>query len=122
MRSSAGISLNAEVSALYSANIPCQLRRNHDRDKPHGTIMLTPVLAGVTHDAMRALDRNELEALTLFANGRSAEEIATGLKVSQSMAHHYLRVAARKLGARNRVHAVAIAVRKGLVHVAGGEE
>ena len=64
---------------------------------------------------MRPLDRNELEALKLLANGRSAEEIATALGISQSMAHHHLRVAARKLGARNRVHAVAIAVRMGLV-------
>jgi len=71
---------------------------------------------------MRPLDRSELEALTLFANGKSADEIATALGVSQSMAHHYLRVAARKLGARNRVHAVAIAVRMGLVHVTGGDE
>ncbi len=38
------------------------------------------------------------------------------------MVHHYLRIAARKLGARNRVHAVAIAVRMGLVRIAGGEE
>jgi LuxR family quorum sensing-dependent transcriptional regulator len=70
----------------------------------------------------RLLDRNELEALTLFANGKSADEIAASLKVSQGMAHHYLRVAARKLGARNRVHAVAIAVRNGAVAVSGGEE
>jgi DNA-binding CsgD family transcriptional regulator len=70
----------------------------------------------------RPLDDNELEALTLFANGKSADEIAAALKVSQGMAHHYLRVAARKLGARNRVHAVAVAVRNGLVAVTGGEE
>jgi DNA-binding CsgD family transcriptional regulator len=30
-------------------------------------------------------------------------------------------VAARKLGARNRVHAVAIAVRMGLIKPSGGE-
>jgi len=70
----------------------------------------------------RPLDDNELESLTLFANGKSADEIAAALKVSQGMAHHYLRVAARKLGARNRVHAVAVAVRNGLVTVTGGEE
>ncbi|HEY6027825.1 MAG TPA: LuxR C-terminal-related transcriptional regulator [Pseudolabrys sp.] len=70
----------------------------------------------------RALDRNELEALTLFANGQSADEIAAALNVSQGMAHHYLRVAARKLGARNRVHAVAVAVRNGLIKPTGGED
>jgi DNA-binding CsgD family transcriptional regulator len=70
----------------------------------------------------RDLDHNELEALTLFANGRSADEIAAALNVSQGMAHHYLRVAARKLGARNRVHAVAVAVRSGLIEPTGGED
>jgi DNA-binding CsgD family transcriptional regulator len=69
---------------------------------------------------MRPLDPNELQALKLFANGKSADEIATELEVSKSMAQHYLRVAARKLGARNRVHAVAIAVRMGLVEPSGG--
>ena len=64
---------------------------------------------------MRPLDKNELASLTLFAAGKSADEIASTLSVSQSMAHHYLRIAARKLGARNRVYAVAIAVSTGLV-------
>jgi len=41
--------------------------------------------------------------------------MAIALDVSKSVAQHYLRVAARKLGARNRVHAVAIAVELGLV-------
>ena len=70
----------------------------------------------------RSLDHNELEALALFANGKSADEIAAALNVSQGMAHHYLRVAARKLSARNRVHAVAVAVRNGLIKPTGGEE
>lgn len=69
---------------------------------------------------MRPLDASELEALRLFANGRTAEEIAAALNVSRSMAQHYVRVAARKLGARNRVHAVALAVRMGLFEVTGG--
>lgn len=69
---------------------------------------------------MRLLDANEMEALKLFANGRTADEIAAALNVSRSMAQHYVRVAARKLGARNRVHAVALAVRMGLFEVSGG--
>jgi len=65
--------------------------------------------------SMRALDENELKALRLFANGRTADEMAIALDMSKSAAQYYLRVAARKLGARNRVHAVAIAVELGLV-------
>lgn len=68
---------------------------------------------------MRDLDETEIEALTLFASGKTADEMAVALGVSKSMALHYLRVAARKLGARNRVHAVAIAIQKGLIKPSG---
>ena len=64
---------------------------------------------------MRPLEEKELEALKLFADGKSADEMAAALVMSKSMAQHYLRVASRKLGARNRVHAVALAVEMGLV-------
>lgn len=69
---------------------------------------------------MRPLDVNELAALKLFANGKTADELAAELGVTKSIAQHYLRVAARKLGARNRVHAVAIAVRSGMIKLSGG--
>ena len=64
---------------------------------------------------MRTLDTEELRAIELFARGRTAEELAIELGVNKSTAIHCLRVAARKLNARNRVHAVAIVVRLGLV-------
>lgn len=63
---------------------------------------------------MRSLDGKELEALRLFADGKSGDEIAASLATSKGVAQHFLRVAARKLGARNRVHAVALAVGFGL--------
>ena len=61
------------------------------------------------------LEPKELEALSLFANGMTADEIAVLLAVSKRMARYYLHVAARKLGARNLVHAVALAVESGMV-------
>ena len=64
---------------------------------------------------MRQLDPSEFQALRLFANGRTTDEIAAVLEVRKEEAAHYLRVAARKLKARNRVHAVAIAIRAGLI-------
>jgi len=69
--------------------------------------------------AMRSLDDIELKALKLFASGRTADEMAIALGMSRSAAQYYLRLAARKLGARNRVHAVAIAVELGLVKSVG---
>jgi DNA-binding CsgD family transcriptional regulator len=67
----------------------------------------------------RSLEPTELEALKLFANGKTADEMAAALAMSKGMAQYYLRVAARKLGARNRVHAVALAVKMGLVNTNG---
>ena len=69
---------------------------------------------------MRPLHENELEALRLFANGKTPDEMAIALGVRKGVVQYYLRVAARKLGARNRVHAVAIAVKNGLVKPIGG--
>jgi len=66
----------------------------------------------------RPLDPIELEVLTLFANGKSTEEIGTKLTLHKSVVQDYLRVAARKLGAANRTHAAVIATELGLVKTA----
>jgi len=115
---------SAEAQAVpppSSAHIPHQLWRNRDTAKPQHFCMVG-ASARNANVLKRPLDDNELEALTLFANGKSADEIALALSVGQGMAHHYLRLAARKLGARNRVHAVAVAVRNGLIRPTGGED
>jgi DNA-binding CsgD family transcriptional regulator len=88
------------------------------RPLSHATTIIAPSGARTT---MRTLDEYELKALALFASGKSADEMAAALGISRSMAQHYLRIAARKLGARNRVHAVAIAVRNGLIEPSGGD-
>ena len=63
----------------------------------------------------RPLDRTELEVLTLFANGKSTEEIGCALNLRKSVVQDHLRVATRKLGAANRTHAAVIATELGLI-------
>jgi two-component system nitrate/nitrite response regulator NarL len=63
----------------------------------------------------RALDPSELSVLALFASGKSTEEIAETLKLHKGTVQDHLRVAARKLGAANRVHAAVIATEMGLI-------
>ena len=65
----------------------------------------------------RPLERIETQALTLFANGKTIEEIGQYLKLRKAVVQDHLRVAVRKLGACNRVHAVSIAVDLKLVKV-----
>jgi DNA-binding CsgD family transcriptional regulator len=72
------------------------------------------------HMAPRTLTRDELQALTLYAHGLSTDEVAQRLHVHHTVAQDWLRVAARKLGAANRVHAVAIAMELGVIRIVRG--
>ena len=64
-----------------------------------------------------SLTRMELVGLTLAANGYRSEEIATRLGVSEKEIETLLFCAERKLGAKNRLHAIAIAVSQGLIGI-----
>jgi DNA-binding CsgD family transcriptional regulator len=64
---------------------------------------------------MRDLTAAELKALSLFATGSSSQQIAEKLGVHQSLVLGHLRVATRKLGAANHVHAVMIATELKLI-------
>lgn len=65
----------------------------------------------------RALDLRpkEIQYLTMLANGHSAREAAALMGVSSRTAEEYSWEARNKLGAVTIVHAVAIAVREGLI-------
>ncbi|WP_230980215.1 helix-turn-helix transcriptional regulator [Oryzicola mucosus] len=62
-----------------------------------------------------AISRRELECLRLTSAGCTSEEIARQLKLSVHTANQYLTQTAQKLNAVNRMHAVAKALRLGLI-------
>jgi DNA-binding CsgD family transcriptional regulator len=62
-----------------------------------------------------AVSKRELECLTLTANGLTSEEIAVELGLSVHTANQYLTNTTQKLNAVNRMHAVAKALRLGLI-------
>lgn len=64
---------------------------------------------------MRILNVDELQVLRLFASGLTTDEIAAAMETDRATVQDLLRVAARKLQARNRVHAAVIAAKLGLV-------
>lgn len=62
-----------------------------------------------------AMTRRELQCLKLTANGLTSEDIARHLGLSVHTANQYLSNTAQKLNAVNRIHAVAKALRGGLI-------
>ena len=63
----------------------------------------------------RSLSARELDVLDLVASGYSDNEIAVRIGVSAATVNTHLRHVYAKLRARNRAHAVAIALRRGLL-------
>jgi DNA-binding CsgD family transcriptional regulator len=61
------------------------------------------------------LSPREADVLALLASGRTVDEVAAELTVEPSTVKTHLRNAHRKLGARNRAHAVAIAVQQSVI-------
>jgi DNA-binding NarL/FixJ family response regulator len=62
-----------------------------------------------------ALTERELEVLAGMSDGRSNAEIGRALFLSEDTVKTHARRLFRKLGASDRAHAVAIAIRRGLV-------
>jgi DNA-binding CsgD family transcriptional regulator len=61
------------------------------------------------------LTGREREVLALLAQGRQLDEIAERLGIGTETVRTHLRKASARLGAANRTHAVAIAIRKKLI-------
>ncbi len=70
-------------------------------------------------DAAPALSPREREVLTLMAEGLTAEGVAARLAVGVETVRTHVRNAIRKLGARNRVHAIALALERGEISLDG---
>jgi DNA-binding CsgD family transcriptional regulator len=65
----------------------------------------------------KALTAREVEVLTWVAHGKSAWEIGEILNIAKRTVDEHAQTAVRKLGAVNRTHAVALAVRERIVSI-----
>lgn len=57
-----------------------------------------------------------LEVLRLAANGHTNAEIARQLWIAEDSVKSHMRLAYEQLGARDRTHAIAICLVRGLIH------
>ncbi len=72
-------------------------------------------LSGV-EDEENPLNRREIECLRLTADGMSVKDIAVNVEISVHTVQYHINNAVRKLDAKNKVHAIAIALGKGWLH------
>jgi DNA-binding CsgD family transcriptional regulator len=67
-------------------------------------------------DRCATLTHRERDVLERLAEGRATEEVAELLHVSPHTVRSRIKAVLRKLGARNREHAVAIALTEGAIN------
>ncbi|WP_024587677.1 helix-turn-helix transcriptional regulator [Aliihoeflea sp. 2WW] len=89
-------SMRAHLRAFALFRAACQLRAPEPRAR-HG------------------LSKRDIECLRLTADGLTSEQIAERLGLSVHTANQYVAAAAEKLDAVNRMHAVAKALRAGII-------
>lgn len=80
--------------------------------------ILLPLVPGLPdpgpgREESTSLTRREAEVMGLVALGSNTEEIAEKLAITQETARSHAKNAMRKLGARSRAHAVALALARG---------
>ena len=64
-----------------------------------------------------SLKKREHDVLDMVADGLSAQEIAEQINLSTRTVEWHMHQAMRKLGAKNRVQAVVLAIRNGLISI-----
>jgi len=72
-------------------------------------------VGGRSDTSTAGLTRREIEVLSLIADGLSTADVAVKLNYSERTIKAVLQALVRRLGLRNRAHAVAYAVRNGAV-------
>jgi PAS domain S-box-containing protein len=74
---------------------------------------LSCLLTGHSADAAGALSPRERDVVSLAAQGLTSNEIANTLSLSRATVETHFRGAVRRLSARNRTHAIALALTRG---------
>lgn len=88
---------------------------NTDKKKVKRTIQSIAAQPDDTKNNHQTLTGRELEVLRLLAEGHTSAEIKDKLFISYNTAENHRRNILTKLEARNAAHAIAIALRNGMI-------
>jgi DNA-binding NarL/FixJ family response regulator len=86
----------------------------HDVHAGHISIPNNIAAQLVEHLGEKQLSARELQVLRLVASGDRNREIGLKLEITEETVKMHVKNAAAKLGARDRTHAVSIAIRRGI--------
>lgn len=81
---------------------------------PLHNIITRPIMERFAAQEMK-LTEGELDCLRSASLGKTSEEIASARGFTTDTVNSYIKAATRKLSAKNRVHAIAEAIRRGLI-------
>lgn len=66
-------------------------------------------------DSIQILSRREFEVMRKIASGESTKEMSVSMEISELTINQYVKTAIKKLGAKNRSHAVGELFRNGII-------
>jgi DNA-binding NarL/FixJ family response regulator len=111
--------LRAGASAYLLKSMPKDEVLNVIRTVHAGRRHVPPEIAArlAEHLGEENLTTRELEVLRLIRDGCRNKQIADQLAIAETTVNFHIKNLIAKLGANDRTHAVAIAIRRGLLHV-----
>lgn len=112
--------LHAGAKAFLVKASPPGLIRETVRRVAQGESFVPPEIASKLAESMSRseLSRRETQVLHYLASGKSNKEIGTALHITEGTVKCHVASVLSKLGATGRTEAIAIAVRRGLIHLA----
>lgn len=108
----------AQAEALVLVDVPWTLQSAEFRSfHSEGLIYLSQRNVPAPQSRRLRLSANERNCLAWCACGKTSFEISKILSLSEHMVNHYFSIATAKLEALNRSHAVAKAIKSGLINL-----
>lgn len=92
-----------------------EMKLQADQASVCAVIVAVPSVTAVAPSPKGGLSAREVEILTLASHGKTATDMAVSLTITERTVAFHINNIVEKLGASNKTHAVALALRQGLI-------